>query len=134
MGSRAHFGPWHRRLAVAALVALLLRAWVPAGFMPAGDGSLALILCPGTVPVLASAASAHHGPDGRHRHDGRSEKAGGTACPFAFASVAAGPPAPATLAPPPDPFAALIVLPSVPSASPDFPNLLPPSTGPPARL
>ena len=133
VGSRAHFGPWYRRLAVAALVALLLRAWIPPGFMPASDGSLALVLCPGTAPVLTS-PPAHHGLDARHHHDGQGDRGAEAPCPFGVAAVAAGPPAPVTLAPPPELFAALQAPPRVARVSADFPHLLPPSTGPPAHL
>lgn len=39
-----------RRLVVAVLLALALRALIPIGFMPAGDGTLSLMICPGGFP------------------------------------------------------------------------------------
>ena len=39
------------RLVVAVLLALALRALIPIGFMPAGDGTLALMICPGGLPA-----------------------------------------------------------------------------------
>ena len=52
-GSLPPFG-WtratRRRLIVAVLLALALRAFIPIGFMPAGDGTLSLMICPGGFP------------------------------------------------------------------------------------
>lgn len=39
------------RLAGAVLLAFSLRALIPLGFMPAGDGTLSLMICPGGLPV-----------------------------------------------------------------------------------
>ena len=39
-----------QQLVVAVLLALALRALIPIGFMPAGDGTLSLMLCPGGFP------------------------------------------------------------------------------------
>lgn len=39
------------RLVWAALLAFALRALIPLGFMPAGDGSLSLMICPGGLPA-----------------------------------------------------------------------------------
>ena len=39
-----------QRLVVAVLIALALRALIPIGFMPAGDGTFALMICPGGFP------------------------------------------------------------------------------------
>lgn len=39
-----------RRLVVAVLIAFALRALIPIGFMPAGDGTLSLMICPGGFP------------------------------------------------------------------------------------
>ena len=39
-----------QRLIVAVLLALALRALIPIGFMPAGDGTLSLMICPGGLP------------------------------------------------------------------------------------
>jgi Protein of unknown function (DUF2946) len=52
-GSSLSFG-WTRtsreRLVVAVLLALTLRALIPIGFMPAGDGTFSLMICPGGFP------------------------------------------------------------------------------------
>lgn len=39
------------RLVFAALLAFALRALIPVGFMPASDGSLSLMICPGGLPA-----------------------------------------------------------------------------------
>lgn len=39
------------RLVCAVLLALSLRALIPIGFMPAGDGTLSLMICPGDFPA-----------------------------------------------------------------------------------
>ena len=74
---------------LALLPALLVRALVPAGFMPAvGAGSLALVFCePG---AMAAAPHAHHhvpGPDGA-AHGAHSASA---ECPFAQSAAPALP-------------------------------------------
>jgi hypothetical protein len=38
------------RLVCAVLLALALRALIPIGFMPADDGTLSLMICPGDLP------------------------------------------------------------------------------------
>lgn len=38
------------RLVLLVLVALALRAFIPVGFMPAGDGTFSLMICPGGLP------------------------------------------------------------------------------------
>jgi hypothetical protein len=84
-----HLRTRRRRLAWLLLPALLLRALIPAGFMPvAGAGGLQLGLCPGAgalppaAAALATHAShlghAHHGADGR----GFPETAHHPACVF----------------------------------------------------
>lgn len=40
------------RLVPAILLALALRALIPIGFMPAGDGTLSLMICPGGFPLV----------------------------------------------------------------------------------
>lgn len=40
-----------QRLLLAVLLALALRALIPIGFMPAGDGTLSLMICPGGFPA-----------------------------------------------------------------------------------
>jgi hypothetical protein len=82
---------------VALLAALLLRALVPAGFMPAvGSGSLALVFCQPGAPIAA-------GPHARHHHQGHDGAGQGShsassACPFA---QSAAPSLPTLAAPPP---------------------------------
>jgi hypothetical protein len=39
-----------QRLIAAVLLALALRALIPLGFMPAGDGTLSLMICPAGFP------------------------------------------------------------------------------------
>jgi hypothetical protein len=39
-----------QRLVGAVLLTLALRALIPLGFMPAGDGTLSLMICPGGLP------------------------------------------------------------------------------------
>ena len=39
-----------KRLVIAVLLATALRALIPIGFMPAGDGTLSLMICPGGFP------------------------------------------------------------------------------------
>ena len=130
MGSRARFAVWHRRFALAALFALLLHAWIPAGFMPASDGSLALVLCPGIAPA---ASIAHGAAAGHHKHDGGQHGAN-LPCPFAVAAIAAAPPAPAALPAPPIFVADMAPPPRAPPALLNILDLRPPATGPPIRL
>jgi hypothetical protein len=115
------------------LLALLLRAAIPAGMMlaPAPAAGLPRIVpCPGTIPALG--ATSHHGA-GHHAPDDRQPGPAPSPCPFAVLSLAAAPPAPLVLAAPPMP-------PPVPAApkpvwhvpEPDAAALLPPATGPPA--
>lgn len=39
------------RLVFVVLLALVVRAAIPVGFMPAADGSLSLVICPGGLPA-----------------------------------------------------------------------------------
>jgi hypothetical protein len=128
----ARLKPWHGRLALAALVALLFRAWIPAGFMPASDGSLALILCPGSGPVLSPIHDPHDRAAHHHHHDGQREKGADAPCPFG--AFAAAPPERAMVPPPPASFAALAAPSAPPGLAASFPYIVPPSTGPPTRL
>jgi hypothetical protein len=41
------------RLVALALLAFALRSLIPIGFMPAGDGTLSLMICPGGLPAGA---------------------------------------------------------------------------------
>ena len=83
---------------VALLAALLLRALIPAGFMPAiGSGSLALVFCEPGAEVAAGSPSSHHhtGHDGA----GQGKHSASSECPFAqsaapsLPTLAAVPPA-----------------------------------------
>jgi hypothetical protein len=123
--------PRHGRLALAAIVALLFRAWIPAGFMPAPDGSLALILCPGSGAVFSPAHDPHDRAAHPHHHDGQREKAD---APCPFGSLAAAPPERAIFPQPAPSFAALTASPAPTRLAAFFPHILPPSTGPPAHF
>ncbi len=111
MNRNAHGWARRGRWLQALLPLLLLRALVPAGFMPAVDaGSLAIVFCePGTVAAA---------PHARHHHDPGGGGVGGHAmsgeCPFA---QSAGPALPGT----PAPLASRVPLVHVPPAPlPDF--------------
>ena len=127
MGSGTPFMSRHP-IAVFALVilALALRALIPAGFMLAPDeaGTVRLVACTGSAP-----GPAHH----RHGHDRNAPAE--QPCPFAIALAAATPPAPPAfvpaMAPAAEPAAIAVrgETPAVQRAA--FP---PPATGPPAFL
>ena len=53
------------------LVALVVRALIPAGFMPATDRPLSFQICPDGFPaaLLPDAAPLADGPAGHHHHD-----------------------------------------------------------------
>ncbi len=83
----------HNALAVLAIcVALLMKALIPAGFMPAMvDGRFVIAVCSGTGPVVAPppmagmpGMTAHHGGHDRHseQHDNKPQ-------PCAFAGLQA---------------------------------------------
>lgn len=80
----------HTRLIIALLLPLMvLRALLPAGFMPvAEDGALRMAMCSdGLYPTTAD----HHGhpsPAGDEQ-----QSSGSGSCPFALAAVNAAPPA-----------------------------------------
>ena len=60
----------HRWLASLLVVALALRALIPVGFMPSGNGQLALQICPEGFPAaLLNGASGHHHDHGHEGHD-----------------------------------------------------------------
>jgi Protein of unknown function (DUF2946) len=82
----------HRWLASLLVVVLALRALIPVGFMPTGDGKLALQICPEGFP-----AALLHGPGHHHEHHHSAETPGHDHkswmqghCPF---GAAAGAPA-----------------------------------------
>lgn len=89
-----------RPLAMLALCALLMRAWVPAGWMPAGaaEGTL-LAPCPAAGPVAAVAEHGHM----HHGHPGPASHHGDEHPPCAFAGLALSllDPPPAALPPAP---------------------------------
>ncbi|HEV7136136.1 MAG TPA: hypothetical protein VGN43_05840 [Steroidobacteraceae bacterium] len=64
------------RLVFAVLLAFALRAVIPVGFMPASDGSLALMICPGGLPAGLfpgrSMPAAGGMPMPAHQHPGHS--------------------------------------------------------------
>ena len=52
------------RLVFVVLLAFVLRAVIPVGFMPAADGSLSLVICPGGLPAgLLPGRSTRRGTD-----------------------------------------------------------------------
>lgn len=59
---RARRAAYSRLLAVV-LLALAVRAIIPIGFMPAGDGTFSLMICPGGFPLALL-------PQQRMMHDG----------------------------------------------------------------
>jgi hypothetical protein len=85
-GSRIQRRRWW---AGAFLPVLILRALIPAGFMPAvGAGSLALVFCePGVLAAGAHAAHQHHGQDG----PGHAGHLAAGDCPFAQSAAPALP-------------------------------------------
>jgi hypothetical protein len=106
---------------LALLMALLLRAAIPAGYMLAPvDGEPRIVPCSGIAPAISHHGGHHHGP--------------GTEVPCAFALVAppALPDVPPLLAPPP-PLPALAPPPAAGAIAPySRIAFLPPATGPPA--
>lgn len=54
----------HRWLASLLVVALALRALIPVGFMPSGNGQLALQICPEGLPAFLLHSSGHHHHEG----------------------------------------------------------------------
>jgi hypothetical protein len=86
-------------LAELLLPAILFRALIPVGFMPAidADGRIGVFFCPITVSAAPGTALAHH-----HGHGGGNAGSAGSghhqlACPFAASTGLA--PLPAVLAP-----------------------------------
>jgi hypothetical protein len=55
-------------LASLALLAFTLRALIPAGFMPSGDGAIGLQICPDGFPVQLLAHSGEHLEHAAHHH------------------------------------------------------------------
>jgi hypothetical protein len=83
----------HRWLASLLVLALALRALIPVGFMPVGNGSFALQICPEGFPAVLLHASGHHHHDSQDPspvpgHDHKSWMQGH--CPFGAAAGAPG--------------------------------------------
>lgn len=80
----------HRWLASLLVVALALRALIPVGFMPGGNGQLALQICPEGFPAALLPHSGHHHDSGDSTsapgHDHKSWMQGH--CPFGAAAAA----------------------------------------------
>ncbi|MBV8144718.1 MAG: hypothetical protein JO184_06900 [Gammaproteobacteria bacterium] len=74
-----------RRLAWLLLPALLLRAFIPAGFMPAHDSAFPIGICPDGFPAQLLHHGAHHHD---HGHGGASQS---EHCVFGGSSSAATP-------------------------------------------
>lgn len=83
------------RLAFAALLAFALRALIPVGFMPASDGSLSLMICPGGLPAGLLPDTSMSDSGGMqmpaHQHPGHSLLDGGY-CAFTTGFSSAPPP------------------------------------------
>ena len=84
--------PHSRRLVAILVLIYALRALIPVGFMPAGDGGLALRICPEGFPSVLLAGgdehAAHHHDSGAPTHDHKSWMSGHCA----FAAAASAPP------------------------------------------
>jgi hypothetical protein len=120
-----------RPLAMLALCALLMRAWVPAGWMPAeaGDGAL-LAPCPAAGPpgIAAEHRPMHHGHSGPASHSGDEHKP----CAFAGLTLSLLDPPPAALPPAPARAGEGGPLPIAPAAvGRGLAAPPPPATGPP---
>ena len=109
-----------RSALILLLLALLVRAGTPAGYMLApGDGLPRIVPCAGTAP-----AADHGGHQGRGQADQ-------TPCPFALVVPSGLPAAPPVLAPPP-PLFPPVFAPAAGADPPRLPaSLRPPATGPP---
>jgi hypothetical protein len=84
-GMVAAMKPGFRRAALHfALVAMLLRALLPAGWMPgqAANGQSLLVICSVTAPADRAHQDQHQAPAGQHAHE---------ECPFAAAPHVAPP-------------------------------------------
>jgi hypothetical protein len=58
-----------RRLAAVLVLVYALRALIPVGFMPAGNGDLALRICPEGFPAVLLAGDDAHAAHQHHDHD-----------------------------------------------------------------
>jgi hypothetical protein len=109
---------------VALLVALLLRAGIPAGYMLApGDALPRIVPCDGFAP-----ATPHHHSGGHEQHGKSSE----VPCAFALVALPDLPGTPPLLVPP-QPLSALVAPAAGDTAAPHLRAILPPpATGPPS--
>jgi len=125
--SSGHSPAWALLFAI-----LLLRAFVPAGYMvgPAESGTPALILCPGVEPPPVHEMVMHgqvHAP----AHDPATHR--DHSCPFAALAAPALPPAPPIVAPPAATLTKALLPPPLRAATaPSLAAPPPPATGPPA--
>src|SRR4051794_35099506 len=112
-------------------LALLLRAMVPAGWMPASSGALfAIEPCPAVQSAAIMVMAAHHAARGEHGSHGAQHDGDCAFAPLAGDFAASEIPAPI-------PFLALATLRPIERPAVSFfatgpPGLLPPATGPPA--
>ena len=108
---------------LALLVALLMRAGIPAGYMLASaDGMPRIVPCDGIAPV-----AAHH--NGHHDKHDRSPE---TPCAFALVAPPFMPGGTPALAPPPAAPSLLAAAATVAAAPRPRAILPPPATGPPS--
>ena len=110
--------------AIVLLAALLFRAYVPVGFMPASGTPFLLELCPTAYPAVTSAHHSHHGHLQGHA-DFRN-------CPFGSAP-AAGPVSHLIVFEPPGRFSSLVDILAEPNRPSTRPLLSHPPRGPPSR-
>jgi hypothetical protein len=73
-------------VAAVLLLALLLQAAIPVGFMPGAVGSSVVQLCAGWAPYQPAHAGPFRGPDSGAPTHGRPEHHGALLCPFAAAT------------------------------------------------
>lgn len=126
---------------LTVLLALLLRFAIPTGYMLAGDGSLAIVPCPGAGAVALMPPATHGDMTGMHMaHAGHRAapihrdpaQHQDTFCPSAALSAAALPPDPPLLTDRERPPFAELAVPSVRHlALPALAAPPPPSRGPP---
>ena len=80
-----------------AVLAMMLRAALPDGWMPNADASAPIMLCPGMTQMAGMPGMDHPKPAQTPSHD--QDHGGGMVCPFAAAAQLASPsdPVPAPL-------------------------------------
>jgi len=106
MSSFVSLRPRHPWLAAFALLAFTVRALIPAGFMPSGDGFFSLQICPEGLSARAMALLDPHAAHHHHHHlAAESDSSPAPAhdhrswahCPFGALANAPPPSAPASL-------------------------------------